>query len=82
MLIVPLCRRCHLEITDYNQLPHCVDGRRVGPYNREGSLRILHSAQVDLLTTVLERLPLAKRAELLAAVVAMVDEGELSEKLK
>ncbi len=82
MLVVPLCRRCHSAITDENQLPQCVDGKDRGRFDREGSLRILHGAQVDLLTTVLERLPLSKRAELLAAAVAMVDEGELSEKLK
>ena len=82
MLVVPLCRRCHSIYTDENQLPQCIDGKDRGRFDREGSLRILHGAQVDLLTTVLERLPLAKRAELLAAAVAMVDEGELSEKLK
>ena len=82
MLVVPLCRRCHSAITDENQLPQCVDGKDRGRFDRETSLRILHGAQVDLLTTVLERLPLSKRAELLAAAVAMVDEGELEEVLK
>ena len=82
MLVVPLCRRCHSAITDENQLPRCVDGKDKGRFDREESLRVLHGAQVGLLTTVLERLPLAKRAELLAAAVAMVDEGELVEVLK
>lgn len=82
LLVVPLCRRCHSIYTDENQLPQCVDGKDRGRFDREGSLRILHGAQVDLLTTVLERLPLSKRAELLAAAVAMVDEGELGEVLK
>ena len=82
MLVVPLCRRCHSAITDENQLPRCVDGKDKGRFDREESLRVLHGAQVDLLTMVLERLPPGRRAEVLAAAVASLGDEELRGRLK
>ena len=82
MLVVPLCRRCHSAITDENQLPRCVDGKDRGRFDREGSLTIMHGAQVDLLTMVLERLAPGRRAEILAAAVASLDDETLAGVLK
>ena len=82
MLVIPLCRRCHSTITDENQLPRCVDGKDKGRFDREESLRVLHGAQVDLLTMVLERLAPGKRAEVLAAAVASLDDETLAVVLK
>ena len=82
MLVVPLCRRCHSAITDENQLPRCVDGKDKGRFDREESLRVLHGAQANLLTMVLERLAPGKRAEVLAAAVASLDDETLAGVLK
>lgn len=82
MLVVPLCRRCHSIYTDENQLPRCVDGKDKGRFDREESLRVLHGAQVDLLTMVLERIAPGKRAEVLAAAVASLDDETLAGVLK
>ena len=82
MLVIPLCRRCHSIYTDENQLPNCVDGKDKGRFDREESLRVLHGAQVDLLTMVLERLAPGKRAEVLAAAVASLDDETLAVVLK
>jgi hypothetical protein len=82
MLVVPLCRRCHSIYTDENQLPRCVDGKDRGRFDREGSLTIMHGAQANLLTMVLERLAPGKRAEVLAAAVASLDDETLTRVLK
>jgi hypothetical protein len=80
--VIPLCRRCHSTITDENQLPRCVAGKDKGRFDREESLRVLHGAQVDLLTMVLERLAPGRRAEVLAAAVASLDDETLAGVLK
>lgn len=82
MLVIPLCRRCHSAITDKNQLPRCVDGKDKGRFDREESLHILHGAQANLLTMVLERLAPGRRAEVLAAAVASLDDETLAGVLK
>lgn len=82
MLVIPLCRRCHSIYTDENQLPRCVDGKDKGRFDREESLRVLHGAQANLLTMVLERLLPGKRAEVLAAAVASLDDATLAGVLK
>jgi hypothetical protein len=82
LLTAPLDRRCHRIYTDENQLPDIYEGKDHGRRSREESLAALHGAQVQLLLTAIDRLPLAKRAEILAAALALVDEETLEEVLK